>query len=446
MKSIVVKKTKTEVKKRLEQNYKKSIRVIAPFLIFAILISSFGIIKVNAAKSFLDVPLDAWYFNDLNYITNDSRQILDGFPDGTFMPDGSLTVGQFIKCVINARGIKLALPENDYWAKPYIDKAKELRYVIGLEFIADKYSGLNDPYYFYKQPIKRGEMARIVGRALYDITGEYEYRDEELIGKLIKDYDNIDTRVRPWVVKCYDKGILLGYPDGEFKNKNTLTRAEATSVIRKIIDASKRVVPELPAPDPIDTTLPLPSESLIPLRQGIVVRDDGTMLVDGINFDPVHDLCDHRGMIENHNEMSLDKIEEFVMLFLDSIRFFEKDGSFYCEGYTPNLPEGYMCGYSFQIEYKEILSVGKFEEFCPDATLAGRKLPGQGKPFIFKFYGTKNDIDNIVIPIYVQTYDYGFPGNYIVLYKEDKKTLRKVDTYNEITTVLDYNVEGMFEW
>ena len=83
-------------------------------------------------------------------------------------------------------------------------------------------------------------MALIAGRALDDITDNSDYRDPVAVSSLIKDYQDISHYQKWNVVKCYDLGILTGFPDGEFKPDNILTRAEAVAVIRRLIDPSAR--------------------------------------------------------------------------------------------------------------------------------------------------------------------------------------------------------------
>ena len=83
---------------------------------------------------------------------------------------------------------------------------------------------LEDQYYAYKQPINRGEMAMFTARALSKVTKQEEFRDPLVVSTLIKDYKSIPNSKKTGVVKCYDVGIITGYPDGEFKADNILTR------------------------------------------------------------------------------------------------------------------------------------------------------------------------------------------------------------------------------
>jgi hypothetical protein len=54
-----------------------------------------------------------------------SKGIIAGYPDGTFKPDNTVETDAFIKMVVCALGYSLDNGK-DYWAMPFIDKAKEI--------------------------------------------------------------------------------------------------------------------------------------------------------------------------------------------------------------------------------------------------------------------------------------------------------------------------------
>lgn len=59
---------------------------------------------------------------------------------------------------------------------------------------------------------------------------------------MIKDIDEIDDEyLYNSVLKTYVKGIISGYPDGSFSGDRILSRAEASSVIVRLIDKNSRI-------------------------------------------------------------------------------------------------------------------------------------------------------------------------------------------------------------
>jgi hypothetical protein len=204
-----------------------------PFAISLILLIAVALSLTFAANNFSDVPNKAWYQSDLNDVTQDARKIVVGFPDGTFKPNGSFTVAQLATCVVKA-SYYMDLKNsngNDAWYKVYVDKSKELKYILEGEFDEKD----------YVRAITRGEMARIVARAVENIYGVQTYRDEAKIKSLIKDYDQIPANLRESIIKVYDLKIIGGFPDGAFKANEPFNRAQAVTVMNKLINPEKRI-------------------------------------------------------------------------------------------------------------------------------------------------------------------------------------------------------------
>ena len=173
---------------------------------------------------------DHWAKETIGYLVESG--IVNGYDDGTFKPEDTVQVDAFIKMVVTSLGHTL---ENgsSYWASTFIDKAKELSLVKEGEFGT------------YESPINRAEMARMIVRALQE-----EYPDNlDKYKSLITDYDTIANIYQDYIVKAYTKGIITGYEDGSFKPEQNATRAEAATMIVRMLDAEQRKVPELPAKD-----------------------------------------------------------------------------------------------------------------------------------------------------------------------------------------------------
>jgi hypothetical protein len=204
-----------------------------PLAISLILLIAVALSPTFAANYFSDVPDKAWYQSDLNDVTQDSRKIVVGFPDGTFKPNGSFTVAQLATCVVKASYYKDLKNANskDAWYKVYVDKSKELKYILDGEFVEKD----------YVRAITRGEMARIVARVVENIYGVQTYRDEAKIRTLIKDYDQIPVNLRESIIKVYDLKIIGGFPDGTFKANEPFNRAQAVTVMNKLINPEKRI-------------------------------------------------------------------------------------------------------------------------------------------------------------------------------------------------------------
>ncbi len=192
--------------------------------------------------------LNHWSRNTIEILSG--KGVINGYPDGTFKPDGNINADEFIKMVVTLKGYKLS-NGTDYWADPFISKAKELGLVQDGEFST------------YERPITRQEMARIIVRGLKESYPTY-FRDYRYN---LKDYSSIPSSFADFILKAYSKGIITGYEDGTFKGSNNATRAEAATIIIRMADESKRILPGVPAtpsPTPVPTPEPKPTPTPTP--------------------------------------------------------------------------------------------------------------------------------------------------------------------------------------
>lgn len=198
-----------------------------------------GIILASSATAiavdYSDVPNGAWY---KKYVTEISElNAFSGYEDGTFRPDNQITQEEFIKTVVclltDDIETTVQNPWNSKWsdwAVPYLDKAFEL----GLIKEDDKWWKVSEML------CTRGEMAKVITRAV-EYLGEEEVADTSTYTAKLKDYARLNENYKPYILQAYAKGILSGYEDGTFRDDGLLTRAEASSVLVRLIDKDERV-------------------------------------------------------------------------------------------------------------------------------------------------------------------------------------------------------------
>ena len=387
--------------------------------------------------SFSDVPNDAWYYEDLQYILEDERKIFAGYPDGTFRPNDTLTVDMYIKLIVTIKGHKV---ENgrEYWASTYIEKAVEEGYIIPWQDVHFTYKTKDDPYAGYRKPINRGDMALIAGRAFTEIADDDEYRDPIAVSSLIKDYYSLPSHIRASVVKFYDLGIFTGYPDGEFKPDNILTRAEAVAVIRRLIDPPARKKADLPvAANPSPTPIPV-SELNRPPKKDL---GNGVVEVEGIRFDPSTDIVN-----PSNGAMRILKAEEFVGVFLEYLTFYEHEGKARVRGYIPVLPDGYewVIGIHYHFEGPDDRGLSGDTISMRSDAVPEKKLPRPGKSFDMPMYIDKNRIESLYLTFEIRTPKNASGGSFFI-----SLTLNRYSRYDAIgghSFVSDFDSGGFFEW
>ena len=210
-------------------------RILATFLSAVTLISCSSAL----AADYSDVNQSAWYASYVNKISE--LNAFSGYEDGTFRPDNQSTQEEFIKTVVclicgelnesNAPTVKNTWNSKwSSWAVPYLDKAFELGLITEQDTMF-KLVGI---------PCNRGEMAKVITRAVEYLKEDSVADTSTYITKL-KDYNRIKEEYKPYVLQAYAKGILSGYDDGTFRDDGLLTRAEASSVLVRLIDKNERV-------------------------------------------------------------------------------------------------------------------------------------------------------------------------------------------------------------
>lgn len=176
--------------------------------------------------SFADITfgdmVDHWASESVSVLAE--KGIVAGW-DGLFHPNDKVRINEYIKMVIVALGYTDIQNYQGDWSKNYIDKALELGLVFPNEVLD------------YNEYINRGMMAKIIIRALdNEETPDYimAYKG------LLTDYFDLEPDIRQEVLMCLEKGLIKGMPDGSFKPLSYSTRAEAATVIHRMISVEER--------------------------------------------------------------------------------------------------------------------------------------------------------------------------------------------------------------
>ncbi len=211
---------------------RKSFTKVVSIIVLAVML----MLSVSSAsvKSFSDVPKSYWGYETI------MRMAEEGIFKGTtepvngvakFSPEDDMTRAEFITASLRATFTEASDIGNDskvWWRKYYYFALEE-----GILIRGELDDGQLD------EPMTREEMAMIMVRCV-------EAMGEKLAQRIkwtqIPDYSEIDTYFKYYVRDCYSYGLLCGIDDdGTFDPKATLTRAEAATVICRLIDKDMRV-------------------------------------------------------------------------------------------------------------------------------------------------------------------------------------------------------------
>ncbi|WP_231115101.1 S-layer homology domain-containing protein [Neomoorella thermoacetica] len=193
-------------------------------------------------KTFADIA-GHWAEKDIVYMA--SKQIAQGLMENYFLPDNPVTRAQFAAMVLKTFGQSEVIPE-----KPtFIDVPSESEYFGAVEgaYRAGLIAGVDKTHFAPGLNITREEMAAMIARGLG--SGVLASADQAgALEKLknFKDYDNLSPWARQSMALCYQLGIIKGMPDQTIQPKANTSRAEATVMLRRVLDllTAKETLPK----------------------------------------------------------------------------------------------------------------------------------------------------------------------------------------------------------
>ena len=252
---------------------------------------------------------------------------VDGYPDGSFKPEKSITRAEFTKMLLDA--IHLTpdsetvawMKENalidDIWGNPteYTPKLYDMsgHWLTSQGWLdAALYSGMvvpddyNGKNFRPEKAIARYEIALMTDRALglvypasQPVEGELPFTDKEEILDWMKGYVNESVKA----------GVLKGYPDGSFQPNKTSTRAEAVVMIQRMLEKMEEGL------NPDITVVARYEEDYEENgKNRKIVQEEETdqiqlQVVDNVIYASLNDMYDvEMGLIKRYGKESVDKL------------------------------------------------------------------------------------------------------------------------------------------
>ncbi|GEM_PF-1066172 len=237
-------------------------KIVSLILVLTMVFTSFiGVNRVYANTVFSDIKSNDWFYKDVEEMVN--LGIINGYTDGTFKPQGAVTVEEFIKMVIIGLGYNAKHTDSSYWADGFIQRAEELK-IVDRSFIND-----------YRLRLTREQAAKIIANALSlketrPLDLYYEH-----VKPLIKDFYLVQDKYKEDAVDCYVWGIMQGDNLKLINPQKSITRAETTAVIFRMIDKERRIALTLDGVKSIEmeTTEQTPGLLIAPKYKGVVLNE-----------------------------------------------------------------------------------------------------------------------------------------------------------------------------
>jgi hypothetical protein len=192
-------------------------------------------LSVSAAPEetlYTDVPQSHWAAGAIGAMRE--AGVIAGFPDGAFQPSEPVSYAEFIKMVyIAAAGADPGNSSDGHWAQNYYQEAVRAGHFTKYDIHVKELDF----------SIPRAYMALILSNVIEDAPIE-DYTD---IQDSITDV-SATTPHEYAITKVYAEGLLTGYPDRSFRPDGTLNRAEAATVLYRLLQTDARMKPAPPDP------------------------------------------------------------------------------------------------------------------------------------------------------------------------------------------------------
>ena len=231
-------------------------------LVLAMTVSLCAFAQGAGGGRFDDVPPSHWAFASIEELVE--RKAINGYPDGNFYPEKTVSREEFAKIMVVAAGMTAAPAESStyadvpltYWASPYIETARPY-------MTAYRNQG---QLYFYPTA---GALREDIAVAVVKMKGlDTRGADASMLEAMFTDLSSISEAALPYVALAVEQGIVTGYTDRTFRGQGTITRGEAAAMLWRAFQkgSGDKVIPDdiLPSETPSPTPTPMPTVSATP--------------------------------------------------------------------------------------------------------------------------------------------------------------------------------------
>ncbi|MBW4612011.1 MAG: S-layer homology domain-containing protein [Desmonostoc vinosum HA7617-LM4] len=213
----------------------------------ALIAKTFQLPSSNQARSFTDVKPDFWAASAILSAAN--MGFISGFPDGTFRPGQNLTKVQAIVSIVN--GLKLS-GGNPNVLSIYRDRAQIPSYATNPVAVAtQKLLVVNYPQTAQLEPLRditRAEVAALIYQALVTSGKENAIASPYIVSPeadVPSFTDIVGHWAEPFIRALVSMGFTQGFADGSYQPNKPMTRAQYAALVATAFNPT----PKRPAPD-----------------------------------------------------------------------------------------------------------------------------------------------------------------------------------------------------
>jgi len=159
----------------------------------------------SASKSFSDVKSTHWAYSAVHKAV--AKGYVDGYTNGTFKPDTSVSRAEFVKMVVAAMKLETT-PASGKWYTQYVNTATKAGLYSANDFANSEAA--------WNKTMTREEMARVASRAIGEKTSEND----------------------KWMYLATKTGLIQGVGKGKLAPEGLTTRAQSVVIIERILSVN----------------------------------------------------------------------------------------------------------------------------------------------------------------------------------------------------------------
>ncbi|MDQ3928466.1 MAG: S-layer homology domain-containing protein [Chloroflexota bacterium] len=197
---------------------------------------------------FNDLPDSNWAYS---YISNlYCRNVISGFPDGTFRPNADITRGQFTKMLVLAFNMTWQVPNQPTFSD--VPLGSTYSAFVETAVKAGIVGGYPDGTFRPNEPVTRGQAVKMIVIAAY---WEQSFPSTAT-------FNDIPTGhwAFSYVEAAYQHHVINGYTDGTFRPQVGMSRAQ----VSKVLTIATQPWLPLSRPDGETSPVPVPTQTSVP--------------------------------------------------------------------------------------------------------------------------------------------------------------------------------------
>ena len=177
-------------------------------------------------QKFWDVSKDHWAYAYISELTD--KNVISGYEDGSFKPEETVSRAEWSKMLVVASGKQpITLENNKSYAVDYNSNDWYYGYINSVISYMNFYNDGGNYYFKPNQSASREDvtvsLVKLKGYSIDNV--DYSY-----ISKF-KDSNSVSNDLKKYIAVAIEKGLITGFEDNTFRGQDTLTRAEAATLL-----------------------------------------------------------------------------------------------------------------------------------------------------------------------------------------------------------------------